>query len=495
MPTRIYALPDTPEPATTPAGYEGDDAWAQTVWAHLTASLETIPAAAWYTLAAAVIAAGLISSIRLALGSRDTTRRVKSDKFLTFLAAGVATGVVATGMWKFFGDVLHIANPYARVALFAFFEIAMLASAFRSRRFRLDRAAKRDTNPDYVEQRVDVDGIAVWVLAALSGLFAAADEHTTAGKAVRVVAPLLAAWMWERGLAGELMQFTRGQKRLNLRITPERALVWLGIAEPTDRAIGDVARKRRIAQFARTAYRLNRLVEDGKTGWRLKWTRWRLRRQTEAANEHLKLATDPALLAEVRAQLALLYGVEDGTSRLAVADLTPLRPTPRRELAATPFTPAPAPPTGDRDGDTTPAGYVATVPATAADEDVATADDTTAAIDHAARSANGGASETATDAAKSERPKPARTRASKPAATGAHPTAVKLAKYLAKYPGETNAELAKRMRVGDRTISRYRADAEALNARQQAAIPAPFPLPEPPVTAGVNGHHLTPEEN
>lgn len=493
MPTITIQPGDSPYETATAA----PQGWMDAALDRITAGIDTIPTPVWWITASLVIAAGLASSIRIALGRKAAkARQIKSDKFLTFLAAGVATGVVATGMWKFFGDVLNIANPYARVALFAFFEIAMLASAFRSRRFRLERAARRDHNPNYEENRIDVDGIAVWVLAGLSGLFAAADEHTTAGKAVRVVAPLLAAWMWERGLAGELMQFVRGNKTLNLRVTPERVLVWLGIAEPSGREVGEVDRRRRVAQFARTAHRHNLFLEQGKTGWRVSWTKWRLRRLTESANEHLKLATDPVLLGEVRAQLALLYTVEGGTSRHAVADLQPLRSADRLAISDKPFTPPTDTPAGDVGGESN----SATQDANLADGGHANPGDNGTAIEPATEPVGQTATVDTVEDANAAPRKAATRRATKVATSDAHPTALKLAKFLAKYPGETNVELAKRMRVGDRTVSRYRADAEAIVAAQKTPITTPImtPIPEPKsgVVAGVNGHsHTTPEEH
>ncbi len=503
MPPEFLTQPDNgPDPTgtpTAPAGHGRLQAALDTV----TNTINATPHWIWYGAAGTVITAGLISSIRIAIGRKTTKRQVKSDKFLTFLAAGVATGVVSTGMWKFFGDVLHIANPFARVALFAFFEIAMLASAFRSRRFRLDRAAKRETHPDHVDPRIDVDGIAVWVLATLSGLFASADEPTTTGKLVRVVAPLLAAWMWERGLAGELMQFTRSGNRPNMRITTERVLVWLRLAEPAAQEVGAVDRKRRVAQFARTAYRLHMLTDNDSKNWlatlRVAWLRWRLRRQTEAANEHLKLATDSVLLGEVRAQLALLYGVEAGTSRDAVRDLTPLRPPTRLAIAATPYVAPTTPPLGECPGEVEPATGDANPDASEPANDVATDPATQDANSHANEDATEPAIQVANEDAKPNAIRVATRRAKMPAIedanTGAHPNAIKLAKWLAKYPDATNLELAKRMPCGERTVSRYRAEAEAFiaaqNSSEQPKIPETFPLPKAPVTRGVNGHHLT----
>ncbi|MET0416623.1 MAG: hypothetical protein ABW022_11450 [Actinoplanes sp.] len=501
MTERVFALPDTPQPGTTPAGQW----WTEAARTEITEVIQQIPDAAWYGLAGVIVCAGLISSTRLALAKRTSARRVKSDKLLTFLAAAVATGVVATGMWKFFGDVLNIHNPYARVALFAFFEIAMLASAFRSRRFRLDRAAKREADPTHVENRIDVDGIAVWVLAALSGLFAAADENTTAGKAVRVVAPLLAAWMWERGLAGELMQFTRGAKRLNLRITPERVLVWLGIAEPSGRQIGEVDRKRRVAQFARTAYRLNTLIEQDGPQWRVSWLRWRLRRLTEAANEHLRLATDAQLLGEVRAQLALLYGVEQGTSRSAVADLTPLTPPVRRALSDRPHVltvdAQPGSQTARTDVITSEVRSEANGSQSPSPVNALAAKPAEKAAEFAA--ANGAEKPTEKPAAKPAAPTKA---LAHPLANDANESIRALARAYAKNPAKTNAELAELAKVSVGTANRYMpqiraaavdsANADADEERAQGVLNnLPIREPSKPALAGVNGSQFKPEEN
>lgn len=505
-------IPNRPDDGTfdrapTVAPVEHGGAW-DTAWTWVSDILGTVPTGAWWALASTVITVGMISSTRLALGKHNP-RRLKSDKFLTFLAAAVATAVVATGMWKFFGDVLHIANPYARVALFAFFEIAMLASAFRSRRFRLDRASRRQADPGHVDTRIDVDGIAVWVLATLSGLFAAADESTTAGKLVRVVAPLLAAWMWERGLAGELMQFTRSTKGLNLRVTPERVLVWLGIAEPSGREVGEVDRKRRVAQFARTAYRLNMLTEQERAGWRVSWTRWRLRRLTEAANEHLKLATDQVLLGEVRAQLALLYGVEGGTSRAAVADLHPLAPVERLAIADRPFAPS-----SQEDSQGHSQRALRLLPERFAKASARRSHQASRTSRMLLRKvivsenlpANPSESTPANPAATAAA-KPARAaRKPIPAATEDGPESVrKLAVAYSRKPGGTNAELAKLAKVSlgsaNRHLPKIRAAAngsansdDSQERSQAALIPVRIDHPKPLVSHGMNGSYFPTSE-
>jgi hypothetical protein len=263
-------------------------------------------------------------------GPKVGGRRI--DALLTALAALIATGVAATGMWRFFGDVLRIESTWLRAALFAFLEIALFVSAIRARRNLLDDLARIAERRREAEKAVDaawgdaehdaaeatlmrvagerastgVDGVAVWALAAMSGVFAAMDARSVAEAVFRLAAPLVAAWLWERGLATERRQI-RGGSTINWKVTPARVLVALGLAEPTGRGVGEVDQARRLARLARTAFRLHTLRENGAPRYRVAAAARRLRRQTETANEHLGLARDPRVRKALRLHLAVLY--------------------------------------------------------------------------------------------------------------------------------------------------------------------------------------------
>jgi len=269
------------------------------------------------------------------------------ENMLTLAAAGIATAVAAVGMWRFFGDVLHIGSVWLRGALFAFLEISLFVSAIRARRNLLDdlelitarrRAAEQavlDATDDAgrrlattavarvsVERAsTGVDGVAVWGLAALSGVFAAMDARSFAEAVFRVAAPLVAAWLWERGLAAERRRH-RGTSRINWKLTPERVLVKLGMAEPTGRGVGEVDAARRKARLARHAYRLHMLIAARSRPRRIASATRRLQREVEQANEHIGLASDPTVRADVRVHLAVLYQAVTGTAPTAVADLS-----------------------------------------------------------------------------------------------------------------------------------------------------------------------------
>lgn len=365
-----YALlPDPGEPrfpaVTTPTP-EPDalDRIIDLIGAHPTAAA-TVGITAAIATSAAVVA--LVASRR-----RNRHSGGKSDKLMTFFGAAVATGVVATGMWQFFGDVLHIDNPWMRAALFAFFEIGMLAEALRSRRFRLNRAQRADQRArERIERtktgqsvadldaadsddrrQLDVDGLAVWALALMSGSFAAADQDTTAGVVLRLVAPIVAAWLWERGLAGELQQFRRPARRpsrINWTISPERVMVWLRLAEPTGREVNEIDRARRRAAFVTRAFRLHMLLTDGAMSWRIRIARWKLRR---AGLDIMERFGVPELTAAQR-DVATLYGIETGTAPDAVRHLTPWKPTAEAATdAARMLTAQPTPTVGKTDAGT-----------------------------------------------------------------------------------------------------------------------------------------------
>jgi hypothetical protein len=207
---------------------------------------------------------------------------------------------------------------WARLALFAFLSLATLTSALRARR-NLRR-------PPY---RAGVDGVAVWVLAGLSAALSALDARSLPEVAVRLAAPLVAAWLWHRGLAGAAAEQNEPTRRIRWRISVERIAVWLRLADASDRSAGDVDVARWLGVVARAAVRLDTHKTSKHADFRVRWARRRLRRVTLAAGAHTGLGTNPLLRAQLREYLAALYQIEEQTSRTAVQDLTPWQaPTP-----------------------------------------------------------------------------------------------------------------------------------------------------------------------
>jgi hypothetical protein len=265
-------------------------------------------------LAAAVICVVLVAARRR---RRRPGGGRAGETLLTLAVAGLATAMSASGMWKVAGESLGMSGPL-RAGVFAFLEATVLVSAIRARRSLREHGT------------VGVDGAAVWVVAGLSGVLSALDSDDLVEVLLRLAAPLLAAWLWERGLAADRRQAQARRRREGVvwRITRERVLVWLRLAEPTERGIGEVDRARRVARLVRAAWRYHTL-RDTKAkarAWRVRWSAVRLRRHALTAGQHLGLGSDDAVRDLVRGHLAALYQVQAGTAPAALTDLSPWTP-------------------------------------------------------------------------------------------------------------------------------------------------------------------------
>lgn len=169
------------------------------------------------------------------------TRARRQATVLAAVSAIVPTILATQGMSSLALDLLRFPLVFA-VGLACFLELALVASAL------LARAAAMAGRPG------GADAVAVWVMSATSGvlsalhqLIATAPDGSTSwttepgdalGAAVRFVAPLVAAWQWERVLRAAR-------------------------AEQAERTLAEVRRDRRYLAVGRVALKLRRLVERG----------------------------------------------------------------------------------------------------------------------------------------------------------------------------------------------------------------------------------------
>lgn len=215
-------------------------------------------------------------------------RSAKIERSVTLFTAGIASVVAAQGMYVMFSESLHM-HPALQALCFAFIELMVVASAMRARRSQIDTGS------------AGVDGIAMWVLTILSGVLAASHATNDVGLLVlRLAAPLVAAWGWERSMALERRQLTGRAGGMNWRWTPQRLLVKWGIADPTDRTVAEVAVERRLADLALAADAVRIARINGSGGRAERKAMQRLHRAIDKAT-----ADGIALGKEsVRAQLA-----------------------------------------------------------------------------------------------------------------------------------------------------------------------------------------------
>ncbi|MFI5776374.1 hypothetical protein [Nocardia sp. NPDC051570] len=264
-------------------------------------------------LLAAVTVLILLGGVAVCLRrvSRIVRRQgITAEQIGTVMAAAIATGVSAQGMWVFFEESLRLTLSL-RIMFFAFLEIMVVTSALRA------RAAQQHSGS------AGVDGVAMWVLTCLSAVLAATDAGNLGTLLIRLSAPLVAAWGWERSMALERRR--AGHLRtINWRITPERVLIRLGLADPTDRTASEVATQRRLVEVALAHDRVRALRDSGAREWRIRLARHRLQKVMRAAVEEGGLVT----ASGQRAVLLDTIGMLSSTSALLDMEMpNPWQPT------------------------------------------------------------------------------------------------------------------------------------------------------------------------
>jgi hypothetical protein len=204
--------------------------------------------------------------------------------------AVVPTALAAQGMVMVGRDALGLPLGFA-LALAAFLELALISSAL------LARACAMAGRP------AGADAIAVWVFSAVSGIFSAAHEligppdpatgqrgwqHNSLSllaAGVRIPAPLVAAWLWERVLVSARRQAAA-------------------------RSAAQIRADHRLLAFARGAQTLRRLLNSPTaTQPQIRRAHRQFDRRHVALLRHVP-ATDPALRATIQTWLTELFSAD-----------------------------------------------------------------------------------------------------------------------------------------------------------------------------------------
>ena len=261
-----------------------------------------------WLIPAAALAAAIVAGVAWRSAQR-LFQNHPAENIATVFGAIVATGTSATGMWTFFATFVPTMSPAGRVFFFTFLEIFTIAEGLRARRNMRDFSS------------AGVDGAAMWFGAGASAFLSSLASTTVAEALFRLVPPLAAAWLWERTLVTERRRTRpRGDRQIHWRISPERILVYLNLAEPTGRPLGEVASQRRITQLALAAERAASLEAAGAPGWFRRRAGRQVRTALRLAVEHADLATDQEQQQRLISQLAALR------SHQSLVSLTPEPP-------------------------------------------------------------------------------------------------------------------------------------------------------------------------
>lgn len=187
---------------------------------HVARHIDAHPIATTFTAALSLIGLCLIMLVVRWAIRYAGQHHWSAENLGTGLAAVIATGVSAQGMWMFMGDALHLPGCL-RIAFFSFLEIMVLTSALRARAAQRAGAAGQT-----------VDGIAMWVLTCLSATLSATDADNFGTVLFRLTAPLVAAWGWERSMALERRRRIGHRTKINWRFSPPQLLVRMRLATP-----------------------------------------------------------------------------------------------------------------------------------------------------------------------------------------------------------------------------------------------------------------------
>ncbi|MEU7590660.1 hypothetical protein AB0A95_30760 [Micromonospora sp. NPDC049230] len=269
-------------------------------------TIDPTSAAAWLDLAsrhrtATLVVGGLVVGLLL-LAARLLRKQKRRSAALTFAASTVALVFSAEGMWEVARGALHLAKWQA-VLLFTFAELLMLFEADQARR----KIAENRDPSRHIR--------AVWIIAAVAALAAASHADNASGQVVRFFMPMAVAWQWASRIKDDLPEAVRQESRWIW--TPRRIGIHLGLLKPG--SVDDltaVFRQRRIAALVNAGVALYAEQQAAKlhAGAEPTGRRWWPRRDRLAAAtaklQRLAKTTDPAAVAEARAQLRLTFSIE-----------------------------------------------------------------------------------------------------------------------------------------------------------------------------------------
>jgi hypothetical protein len=267
-------------------------------------------------------AAGLAVLLLARAGIRALRRYDLAD-VITVVIAMATTVYAGAGNWKFLGKAMHY-GPDLRAVLVCALEGAVVVEGLRSRKNIAETG------------KAGADGVGLWVLAGLSSVLASSASGSAQEALGRLAIPLVAAWLWERLLAPQrrARKNLRPPSPIRWRITPERILVWLRLADATDMDVSKVDAGRRVARFLR------------KTDRERNGRRWPFTAKASADRERLRMFRDALMRygdpTEVYGTLATI-GYGQALERMGIS---PQRTT--AEGVDTPVDDAPALMTGDQ---------------------------------------------------------------------------------------------------------------------------------------------------
>ena len=276
-------------------------------WKHVQswADKHPVPSMVVGGLAVAIVLA-LVGLLAWRLHGKDRSVKVRG---LVALGTLMATMVQASGMWHFFGDVMHMSVAY-KIVMFPFLEILILA-------FGLKALEKAEEAGNWL-----IYAVMLWILAISSGGMSASDSSGFREGLFRLLVAVVIAVLWTLDL---LDLWLKARKRLaeqegkllekvRWRFTPREIGIRLGLASADGSSLSDLDANRHFERYLRVSDKLRILKEHNARDTAIQRIAAREAKAKAKLQRHARLHADPsALMSALGAQ-----AVADAQARLGI---------------------------------------------------------------------------------------------------------------------------------------------------------------------------------
>jgi hypothetical protein len=256
--------------------------------------------------AAVAIVLALVVLLAVKLRGKDRSVRVRG---LVALGTLMATMVQASGMWHFFGNVMHMSVAY-KIVMFPFLEILILAFGLKA----LEKAEEAGNWLIYAAM--------LWILALSSGGMSASDSSGFREGLFRLLVAVVIAVLWTLDLL-DLWLKARKKKAeeegrpletVRWRFTPREIGIRLGLASADGSTLSDLDANRHFERYLRVSDKLRILKEHDAKAAAIQRIAAREAKAKARLQRHARLHADPsALMSALGAQ-----AVADAQARLGI---------------------------------------------------------------------------------------------------------------------------------------------------------------------------------
>lgn len=265
---------------------------------------------------AAALVLALLGLLAWRLHGKDRSGKVRG---LVALGTLMATMVQASGMWHFFGDVMHMSLAY-KIVMFPFLEILILAFGLKA----LEKAEEAGNWLIYAAM--------LWILAISSGGMSASDSSgfreglfrllVAAVIAVLWTLDLLDLWLKARKKLAE--QDGKAPETVRWRFTPRELGIRLGLASADDSTLSDLDANRHFERYLRVSDKLRILKEHNARDTAIQRIAAREAKAKAKLQRHARLHADPSALmnalgAQAVADAQARLGIEEAQTELRQA--------------------------------------------------------------------------------------------------------------------------------------------------------------------------------